>query len=631
VFETLKLYTQKEISLDEVVRQIAHLGYRRVDQVYEEGDFSLRGDTLEIFPVNFSTPLRIEWAFEVVDKIYSFDKALRKKIMSYDFLIIIPHIKKAKRYANEDLPLDAILRVEKGDYVVHSRHGVGKFLGVKKMKLRQKEEYFFEIEYAKNDKLYVAKEEAHFIQKYVSFSNRAPKLNRLGSKEWLKIKARVERGIKTFALEILRLEAQRKIIGGFKYSGDGDWQKLFEKSFPFELTEDQLKAIIEAKKDMESKSCMDRIVCGDVGYGKTEVAMRAAFKAVMDGKQSAFLVPTTLLAYQHYLNLSRRLKDFPFKVEMLSRFCSPAQQRDILKELKAGKVDIVVGTHRLLSQDVDFKDLGLLVIDEEHKFGVKHKEIIKKMRVGIDVLILSATPIPRTLYMGLIGIKDISLIKTPPKERLAVKTIVEEFSPSIIKEAVLRELKRKGEVFIIHNRIETIFKLEKTLRKILPADARIAVIHGRMHSKDIEKAMLDFIEKRINCLLSTAIVESGIDIPSANTIIINDAHTFGLADLHQLRGRVGRFNVQAHAYLLTPRLKNVSGEARKRLELIQEFSHLGAGFEVAMSDLELRGAGNILGHEQHGFVYMVGFDMYCRLLKKEIEYLRQAFKIDMGG
>jgi len=388
-----------------------------------------------------------------------------------------------------------------------------------------------------------------------------------------------------------------------------------------------LRAIEEVKMDMESVECMDRLICGDVGYGKSEVAMRAAFKAVMDSKQVAFLVPTTILAYQHYVNLLKRVKDFPVVVEMLSRFRTSFEQRKILERLREGKIDIIVGTHRLLSPDVEFRDLGLLIIDEEHRFGVRHKERIKELKVGIDVLTLTATPIPRTLYMGLTGIKALSLIKTPPKERVAVKTKVIEFNPGEIKDAILREIERKGQVFFIHNRIESLGKIEKWLRRILPSYIRIKAVHGRLPSREVEKVMLDFIERRVDCLLTTAIVESGIDIPAANTIIINDAHRFGLADLHQLRGRVGRFNVQAYAYLVVPRLSNLPGEVKRRLKLIEEFSHLGSGFEVAMNDLELRGAGNLLGVKQHGFVWMVGFDLYCRLLKKEIEYLREAFKI----
>jgi len=627
VFETFKIYSHKQISLQEVTEKLLSLGYRRFDSVSTEGDFSIRGDTLEVFPANFNYPVRVEWEFEEVKKIFSFDKAINKKIVDYDFLIIIPYRAKPKGYTSEDLPLSAILEIKKGDYVVHSRYGIGKFLGLKKLKVRSKEDYYFEIEYENKDKLYVSREEAHLIQKYTNFNLTRPRLTRLGTRQWLKIKERVERGVKAFAIAILRMEAQRKVIGGFKYSQDDSWQKKFEEDFPYQETEDQAKATWEAKRDMEQESCMDRIICGDVGYGKTEVAMRAAFKAVSSNRQVAFLVPTTILAYQHYINLRRRLKDFPFYVEMLSRFRSLGEQKSILTKLKEGKIDIVVGTHRLVSQDVDFKDLGLLIIDEEHKFGVTHKEKIKKLKVKIDVLSLTATPIPRTLYMSLIGIKDISLIKTPPKERLAIKTEMIPFDSEQLKNIIVREVKRGGQVFFVHNRIETIDRIERSLRKVLPKDLRVAVVHARLPTKEIQEIMLKFIDKRIDCLFSTAIVESGIDIPTANTIVVNNAHGFGLADLHQLRGRVGRHNLQAYCYLVVPPKASISSEAGDRLKMIQEFSHLGAGFEVAMSDLELRGAGNILGREQHGFIWMVGFDLYCRLLKKEIECLKQAFKI----
>jgi len=631
MFNTLKIYKHKELPLKRARAELISLGYRRVDAVSEEGDFTLQGDTLELYPVNFSFPLRIEWEFETISKIYSFDKALNKKVIDYDLLIIIPHLKAAKRYSSEDLPLEAVLRLKKGDYAVHSRYGIGKFCGAKLLTVKEKEGYYFEIEYDRGDKLYVSKEDAHLVQKYTGFSQKRPHLSRLGSKEWTRIKEKVQKGIKAFALEILKMEAQRKVIGGFKYIADDQWQRKFEKSFPYKETEDQINSTRQVKADMQGAGCMDRIICGDVGYGKTEVAMRAAFKGVQSGKQVAFLVPTTILAYQHYTNLARRLKDFPFYVEMLSRFRTKHEQDEILKKIDQGKIDIIVGTHRLLSDDVSFRDLGLLIIDEEHKFGVTHKEKIKKLKVSIDILSLTATPIPRTLYMGLIGLKGISMIRTPPKARLAVKTKVIEYNINNLKEIIVKELKRGGQVFFIHNRIETIEEIKRSLVKVLPKEAKIGLVHGRLPTQAMEKVMMDFINKKIDCLFSTAIVESGIDIPTANTIIINDAYRFGLADLHQLRGRVGRFNLQAFAYLVIPGARVIPQDAAKRLEHICEFSHLGAGFEVAMTDLELRGAGNILGKEQHGFVWMVGFDLYCRLLKKEIEYLKLAFKIDVGS
>lgn len=630
MFETFKIYINKEISIEDAERHLLFLGYRRVKDVSEEGDFSQHGDTLEIFPINFGFPLRIEWEFEIVKKIYNFDKALNKKTVDYDLLIIIPHFKKNKHYSSEDIPIDVVLQIKKGDYVVHSRYGIGKFLGVIKLNVKDKEGYYFEIEYKNKDKLFVSKEEAHLVQKYSNFSLRKPPLTSLGSKEWIKTKEKVKGYIKNFALQILGVEAQREIIGGFKYLKDDEWQNKFEEDFPYQETEDQIKATQEVKLDMESEICMDRIICGDVGYGKTEVAMRAAFKAVINSKQVAFLVPTTILAYQHYKNLSKRVENFPFCVEMLSRFRSANEQKDILRRLGEGKIDIIVGTHRLISEDVCFKALGLLIIDEEHKFGVVHKEKIKELKVGIDVLSLSATPIPRTLYMSLIGLKGISMIKTPPKQRIAVKTIIAEYKKDIIKKAILKEIKRGGQVFFIHNRIESIGKIEKILKKILPESIKLGVVHGRLSSRVMEKVMLDFINHKIDCLISTAIIESGIDIPTANTMIINDAYRFGLSDLHQLRGRVGRYDKQAYTYLLVPSLKTISPEAKNRLEMIEKFSHLGAGFEVAMSDLELRGSGNILGKEQHGFIWMVGFDLYCRLLKKEIECLREVFQMDVG-
>ncbi|MFH1768542.1 MAG: DEAD/DEAH box helicase [Candidatus Omnitrophota bacterium] len=625
MFETFKVYIHKEIALDDVIDKLIKLKYQRQSEIGEEGDFSVKGDTLELFPANFSFPVRIEWEFTAIKKMYSFDKSLNKKIVDYDFLIVIPYQKKIRRYS-EEIPLDAVLRIKKGDYVVHSDYGIGRFLGLKKIKVDNGQNYFFEIEYQNKDKLYVSREDAHLIQRYASFSLRPPKLTRLGSREWSRLKNRVESGIKYFALQLLRMEAYRKFIGGFKYSPDGDWQKEFESLFPYHDTEDQRKAVEEVKRDMEADGCMDRLICGDVGYGKTEVAMRAAFKAVVDSKQVCFLVPTTILAYQHYKNLAARLEKFPLRVEMLSRFKTPSEQKCIVKDLKEGKIDIVVGTHRLFSGDVSFRDLGLLIIDEEQRFGVRHKERIKKIKLGIDLLTLTATPIPRTLYMSLVGIKDISIIKTPPKDRLAVVTKLVEFSPEVISHAVLKEVRRKGQVFFIHNRIETIDKIRKQLSSILPSAIRVGLVHGRLSSKEIEKVMLMFIEKRIDCLLSTAIVESGIDIPAANTIIINHADKFGLSDLHQLRGRVGRLDIQSYAYLLVPRLKVLSRDALKRLRLVEEFSHLGSGFDIAMSDLELRGAGNILGAQQHGFIWMIGFDLYCRLLKKEIEYLKEVFQ-----
>lgn len=625
MLDSFKIYKHKSISIEQVCQNLAKLHYSRGQGVAEPGDFAVKGDTLELFPVNFSSPVRIEWEFDKVSKISSFDKDF-KRILDYDLLIVIPFFKKASRYQTEDLPLEASLQIKAGDYIVHTHYGIGQFLGVKEIISGEKKEFFFEIEYARKDRIYVSKENAHLIQKYINFKTRKPQLTKLGTSQWKKTKAKVKEGIRDYALAILKMEAQRKITGGIKYPQDSPWQKKFEAQFSYQLTPDQEKAAKIVKKEMQSKKCMDRLFCGGVGYGKTEVAMRAAFRAAVSGRQVAFLVPTTILAQQHFIAFRQRMQDFPLSVEMLSRLRTKSEQDNIIKRIKEGKVDIVVGTHRLLSDGIKFKELGLLVIDEEQRFGVEHKEKLKSYRAGIDILTLTATPIPRTLYMGMVGIKDISLIQTPPKDRVAIKTKVLPFNINFVKKVILEELRHKGQVFFVHNRIKDIRRVAEKIQKKIP-EARIGVAHGRLAPAEIESVMMKFIKKQIDVLVSTSIIESGIDIPNANTIIINNAHTFGLADLHQLRGRVGRSRQQAYAYCLSPEFNWLSPESIKRLDYIEEFSHLGAGFELARRDLELRGAGNLLGKEQHGFVWMVGFDLYCRLLKKEVDYLREAFKM----
>jgi transcription-repair coupling factor (superfamily II helicase) len=458
----------------------------------------------------------------------------------------------------------------------------------------------------------------HLIQKYIAFSVRRPKLYRLGGREWARVKERVRRQVQKYAWEILSLQAMRMSLAKHQFAADMPWQAEFEKTFPYTETPDQVRATAEVKADMESPKPMDRLLCGDVGYGKTEVAMRAAFKAVMGNKQVAYLVPTTILAEQHYENFTQRLRDFPVSVAMLSRFKTDSQQKTIIAELAAGKVDIVIGTHRLLSDDVVFKDLGLVIIDEEQRFGVKAKEKLKTFRLTTDVLTLTATPIPRTLYMSLMGAKDLSVINTPPENRLPIKTIVVEYDEDLIRQALIRELKRKGQVFFLHNRVEDIEQVCKRVSRLLPSDTCVAIGHGQMPAKALESVMLDFLKGRIDVFFCTTIIESGIDVPNANTIIVNNAHTFGLSDLHQLRGRVGRFSRSAYAYFLIPRSEAIDTDGRKRLLALQEYSQLGSGFAIAMEDLELRGAGNILGIQQHGFIAAVGFDLYCRLLREAV-------------
>lgn len=628
-FKTFKIYKGKVLSLSQAIKELIALGYNSCPLVQEEGDFRRTGEVIDIYCVSFEYPVRIEWEYDTIKRIRNFDPANMLFFQEHDILIILPKFKKKySKFLYEQAPLSAILDLKKGDYVVHINYGVGIFLGKKKLETQKGKKDFLEIEYQNKEKLFVPLEKSHLLQKYISLGQKLPKLSRLGTKEWSYVKERARKSIRRYALELVREQALREILGGYKFSKDTAWQVQFEKTFLYRETQDQLIATEEVKLDMEKPLAMDRLICGDVGYGKTEVAMRASFKAVMDSKQVAFLVPTTILAEQHYQNFLKRLKGFPLRVEMLSRFKTSHEQKQIIQDLKKGKVDIIIGTHRLLSKDVRFKNLGLLIIDEEQRFGVRQKEKIKKIKRGIDVLTLTATPIPRTLYMGLTGIKSISIIKTPPQDRLSVKTYCEEFDKNLIKEAILREYKRGGQVFFIENRIRNLPKIKVMLETMLPSSLRIEMAFGKMKAQALEKVMVDFLNKKVDCLLSTAIIESGIDIPLANTLIVNNAHMFGLADLHQLRGRVGRFNIQAYAYFFIPKGLSLSRDAKARLAAIEDYSHLGSGFELAMQDLEIRGAGNVLGEQQHGFIWQIGLDLYCRLLKMEIEGLKEEYKLN---
>lgn len=620
-FKSLKLYKCAQIDLERILADLVDFGYKRRDSVAEEGDFTRRGGIIDIFPFSFELPIRIDLDNDTVSSIRSFNPATGDPLWEHRFVIILP-IKKPGSLKtasfSEEFPLSNFIELNAGDYVVHNQYGIGRFLGMQKIKVQDRPKDHLVIEYDRQEKLYVPVESMHLVQKYLAFQVRKPKLYRLGSREWQRTKEGARRGIQKMAWELLTLQAMRMSASGFAFSADTDWQKEFEETFPYEETPDQIRAAIEAKKDMESVRPMDRLLCGDVGYGKTEVAMRAAFKAVMDNKQVAYLVPTTILAEQHYQNFSMRLKDFPVNIQMLSRFKTDAEQRAIIEGLARGSVDIVIGTHRLLSEDISFKNLGLVIIDEEQRFGVKHKERLKRLRLAADVLTLTATPIPRTLYMSLMGARDLSVINTPPQNRLPIKTIVVEYDEELVRQAILRETGRKGQVFFLHNRVQDIEKVRERLSGKLPPGVRVAVGHGQMHPKSLEAVMAAFLRGEIDCLVCTMIIESGIDIPNANTIIVNNAQEFGLADLHQLRGRVGRFNRAAYAYFLVPKHKVLDSDAKKRLEAIQEHSQLGAGFNIAMEDLEIRGAGNLLGLEQHGFIAAVGFDLYCRLLREAI-------------
>ncbi len=518
--------------------------------------------------------------------------------------------------------------VKPGDYVVHIEHGIGIFKGLVKLDFDGVEREYLQVNYSQNDKLYVPIHQADRLSRYVGVDDAPPSLNRLGTTEWARVKKRAKAAVADIADELLRIYAARQVVSGRAFSPDTAWQRELEASFPYVETEDQLRALADVKADMEQPRPMDRLICGDVGYGKTEVALRAAFKAVMDGAQVAILVPTTVLAQQHFATFRSRLAVYPVTVEMLSRFRTRRETDEVLRGLARGSVDIVIGTHRLLQKDVVFKNLGLLVVDEEQRFGVSHKERLKEMRVNVDTLTLSATPIPRTLHMALTGVRDMSVIDTPPEERLPIKTMVTKKDDTLIRTAILREIDRGGQVYFVHNRVMGIEQMANHIRNIVP-EARVVIGHGQMSERKLEKVMLDFAAGEFDVLVSTTIIESGLDIPNVNTIIINRADRFGLAQLYQLRGRVGRAAVQSYAYLLVPQNFNLSEIARKRLDAIREASELGAGFKIAMRDLEIRGAGDLLGARQHGHIAAVGFDLYVRLLAQAVQALSSEDRV--GG
>jgi transcription-repair coupling factor (superfamily II helicase) len=508
-----------------------------------------------------------------------------------------------------------------GDFIVHVDHGVGRYVGLQRIPFGDTDREVMEIEYASGGKLLMPMENLNLIQKYSGGGDMQPKLDKLGGTAWARTKDSVKKAMRDMADELLKLYATRQMVQGHAFSKDSPWQFEFEEAFEFDETEDQGAAIDDVKSDMESRKPMDRLLCGDVGYGKTEVAMRAAFKSVMDGKQVALLAPTTVLAFQHYRTFLRRFASFPVTIELLTRYYSAKEQKEILRKLDTGEIDVVIGTHRVLSKDINFKDLGLLVIDEEQRFGVGQKEKLKQIKKAVDVLSMSATPIPRTLHMSLVGIRDISVIETPPKDRLAIQTAVVPFHDDFIREAIEFETGRGGQVFFVHNRVESIYAMKELLEKLVPG-LRVIVGHGQMDERELERAMLAFINREYEVLLATTIIENGIDIPACNTILINHAERFGLSQLYQLRGRVGRSDRLAFCYLLVPSDRVLASDARKRLAAIQEFSDLGAGFRIAARDLEIRGAGNLLGGEQSGQIAAVGFEMYTKLLEETIREMK---------
>lgn len=625
-FASIELLVGQKVNFEVLVETFVTFGFTRVTNVFKEGEFAVRGSILDVYPANFEIPLRVSLNDDVVENICGLDPHTSRIIDRHQIVLILPYKKTSLPFSAET-PLNNFVDISDGDYVVHNHHGIGKLIGIKALEADPKRREHLVIEFKDGDKLFVPKHDIHLVQKYVSFAKRPAKLHKLGSKEWESTRKTVEKKLKLMAAELLRTQALRAQLRGYAFSKDSHWQQEFESKFPFTETPDQLMSTAQVKADMEQERPMDRLICGDVGYGKTEVAMRAAFKAVMDHKQVAILVPTTILAEQHFYNFQKRLKDFPVKVGMLSRFRTKKEQQAIIADLTEGRVDIVIGTHRLLSKDIAFKDLGLVIIDEEQRFGVRSKEKLKQFRLLADVLTLSATPIPRTLYMSLSGARDMSVITTPPTNRIAVKTQQINYDEEFIAQAIRKELERKGQTFFLHNRVENIETIADSIRHLVP-QARVAIGHGQMSPRVLEEIMLKFLKHEIDVLVCTTIIESGIDVPAANTLIVNRADRFGLADLHQLRGRVGRMDIQAYAYLIVPSKYALSYVSKQRLKAIEKFSDLGSGFHIAFEDLQIRGAGNLLGTAQHGFIASIGFDLYCRMLKESVEHLKKEMELE---
>lgn len=586
----------------------------RLYQIFEDKDHA----------VNF-TPISIEFSEGFVDK--------ENKVLVYtDHQIFERYhrfrLKEGFKKSKEAITLKEIMALQPGDYVVHIDHGVGQFSGLQKIDVNGKEQEALRLTYKGGDILYVSIHSLHRISKYVGKDGAAPSMDRLGSNAWQTLKRKTKTKVKEIAFDLIKLYAKRKATKGFAFQHDTYLQNELEASFMYEDTPDQLKATQAVKEDMENESPMDRLICGDVGFGKTEIAMRAAFKAATDGKQVAILVPTTILSLQHYKSFSARFKDFPVTVDYINRFKSSKQQSETLKKLEKGEVDIIIGTHALVAPKVKFKDLGLLIIDEEQKFGVAVKDKLKTLRANIDTLTLTATPIPRTLQFSMMGARDLSIIQTPPPNRHPIQTELRPFNEEVIRDAVSYEIQRGGQIFFVHNRVQNLKEIAGMIQRLCP-DARIGIAHGQMQGHELEEVMNDFIEGAFDVLVSTAIVESGIDIANANTIIINDAHHFGMSDLHQLRGRVGRNNKHAFCYLLSPPMHLLTDDARKRLQAIEQFSDLGSGLHIAMRDLDIRGAGNLLGGEQSGFINDIGFETYQKILNEAIDELKQEHFKDL--
>lgn len=591
--------------------------------------FNNKGEQQRFLEILKDNKCHLELKFNIgeISEGFYLDDAKLSVITDNEIFGRYKNVRRRQRKISESIRGDSfkdILDITSGEYIVHVNYGIGKFLGLKSIEVESIKNDFIALEYASGDKLYVPVIDIGRIHKYAGFET-TPALSKLGTSSWEKIKEKVKEDIRKMAMDLLELYSVREVTDGFKFSSDTLWQKEFEDEFIYEETKDQIKAIADIKKDMESGKPIDRLICGDVGYGKTEVAIRASFKCVTDGKQVAVLAPTTILAEQHYKTFSERMADYPVNIAMLSRFTSKKEQEQLIYKLKAGSIDIIIGTHRLLQKDICFNNLGLLIIDDEQKFGVTQKERIKQIKKIVYCLSLSATPIPRTLYLSLSGIREISNINTPPEGRIPIETYITSYDDRLIKGAILKELARGGQIYYVYNKVKTIDKIAEKIKKLIP-QAKVEIAHGQMPSCHLEKVMMDFYKGNYNCLVCTTIIESGLDVPTANTIIIEDADELGLSQLYQLRGRVGRSKLQAYAYLTYPKNKILTEVSRKRLDAIEECNELSMGFNIAMKDLEIRGAGNILGKEQHGQIAKVGFELYCNLLRESILEIKSAEK-----
>ncbi len=615
-----RLYVGQQILPAKVIAQLNAFGYDRTDTVADPGQIAVRGGVIDIFPATFESPVRVEFQGQRVQSVRSFNPRTLETLERHTLIVVLP--RRVHTRPTVQLPFESFVDLQEGDLVVHLDHGIGRYLRRATIEGPSGPQDVLVVEYADGDRLYVPMDQMHLVQKYAAFGAKSPRLHKLGGVAWEHAKVRAYAAAMLYARTLLETQAKRTALPGHAFEPDTEWQKSFEAAFPHRETPDQATAIADVKRDMEASRPMDRVLLGDVGYGKTEVAIRAAFKAVMGQKQVAVLVPTTILAYQHYRTFVKRMEGFPVRVEMLSRFQPDRIQRQIVADLANGRCDIVIGTHRLLSGDIRFQDLGLLVIDEEQRFGVKDKEKLKEWRTQLDVLVLSATPIPRTLYLSMVGAREMSLIATPPEHRHPIETqIVEEDDESLAR-WIRREVSRKGQVFVVHNRVRTIHAVARRIGELVPA-ARMGVAHGQMEEDALEHVMLAFMDGKLDVLITTTIIESGIDIPNANTLVVFRADAFGLADLYQLRGRVGRFDRHAYAYLVVPKRTVLTEDAMKRLDAMTQNTALGSGFRVAMEDLKIRGAGNLLGIEQSGHISAVGFDLYCRLLREAVSRLKE--------